>query len=343
MQIGEVIRKYRKEKNFTQEELANRLGVSAPAVNKWERGTSQPDIMLLAPLARLLEISLETLLSFHETLTTEEIAAIINEVDKRFAEHDFDNVFQYALGIIQQYPNCNQLIWQLAVVFNARIITDKSICQEKYEPQILKWFHQALEGGEENLRRYAADSLFAYYLRKENYKEAEQYIAYFAEDSAERKRKQALIYSKTGRREQAYQVYEEILFSSCQMLNIVFYSLYQLALEEKDLPQAEMWIEKERCLANLFEMGVYQEEICLLEFSAYQKDVEKTIFLAKRLLEAVDKMGEFVKSKMYRHMNFREINETFRVQQKENLQKLFREKETFGYMEGNPQWEALIG
>lgn len=142
MQIGEVIRKYRKEKNFTQEELANRLGVSAPAVNKWERGTSQPDMMLLAPLARLLEISLETLLSFHETLTTEEIAAIINEVDKRFAEHDFDNVFQYALGIIQQYPNCNQLIWQLAVVFNARIITDKSICQEKYEPQILKWFHQ---------------------------------------------------------------------------------------------------------------------------------------------------------------------------------------------------------
>ena len=99
------------------------------------------------------------------------------------------------------------------------------------------------------------------------------------------------------------------------------------------MPQAEMWIEKERCLANLFEMGVYQEEICSLEFSAYQKDVEKTIFLAKRLLEAVDKMGEFVKSKMYRHMNFREINETFRVQQKENLQKLFREKETFGYME----------
>ena len=38
MQIGEIIRKYRKEKNMTQEEMANRLGVTAPAVNKWERG-----------------------------------------------------------------------------------------------------------------------------------------------------------------------------------------------------------------------------------------------------------------------------------------------------------------
>lgn len=41
MQIGEVIRKYRKEKGLTQEEMARQLGVTAPAVNKWETGVSQ--------------------------------------------------------------------------------------------------------------------------------------------------------------------------------------------------------------------------------------------------------------------------------------------------------------
>ena len=40
MQIAEVIRTYRKKLNLTQEEMANRLGVSAPAVNKWENGGS---------------------------------------------------------------------------------------------------------------------------------------------------------------------------------------------------------------------------------------------------------------------------------------------------------------
>lgn len=40
MQIGEVIRKYRKSADMTQEEMANRLGVTAPAVNKWENGGS---------------------------------------------------------------------------------------------------------------------------------------------------------------------------------------------------------------------------------------------------------------------------------------------------------------
>jgi transcriptional regulator with XRE-family HTH domain len=41
MQIGSVIRKYRKECGLTQEEMAKRLGVTTPAVNKWENGVSQ--------------------------------------------------------------------------------------------------------------------------------------------------------------------------------------------------------------------------------------------------------------------------------------------------------------
>lgn len=40
MQIGETIRKFRKERNMTQEEMARRLGVTPPAVNKWENGVS---------------------------------------------------------------------------------------------------------------------------------------------------------------------------------------------------------------------------------------------------------------------------------------------------------------
>ena len=73
MDIGVVIKKYRKEAGMTQEEMANRLGVTTPAVNKWENSNSKPDIELLAPIARLLDISLDTLLSFHEKLSDTEI------------------------------------------------------------------------------------------------------------------------------------------------------------------------------------------------------------------------------------------------------------------------------
>ena len=96
MQIGKIIKKYRKNMNMTQEEMAHRLGVTAPAVNKWENGYSMPDITLLAPIARLLNISLDTLLSFHEDLTPEEVNHLISEADARFKESSYEEVFQWA-------------------------------------------------------------------------------------------------------------------------------------------------------------------------------------------------------------------------------------------------------
>lgn len=93
MSIGTVIKKYRKIKNLTQEEMAGRLGVTAPAVNKWENENSYPDIMLLAPIARLLDISVDTLLSFRENLTEEEINEIVREADTRLKEESYDEAF----------------------------------------------------------------------------------------------------------------------------------------------------------------------------------------------------------------------------------------------------------
>ena len=49
-------------------------------------GNSKPDIELLAPIARLLDISLDTLLSFHEKLSDTEIEEIIRKMDRMFSE-----------------------------------------------------------------------------------------------------------------------------------------------------------------------------------------------------------------------------------------------------------------
>jgi transcriptional regulator with XRE-family HTH domain len=119
MQIGEVIREYRKRKNMTQEEMANRLGVTAPAVNKWENGNSQPDIMLLAPIARLLNITLDTLLCYQEELTAKEINSIVSEIDTKLKDETYEEAFQWAKGKIEKYPNCEQLIWQMALILDA--------------------------------------------------------------------------------------------------------------------------------------------------------------------------------------------------------------------------------
>ena len=60
MQIGEKIKNYRKTAGLTQEQVADYLDVSTPAVNKWEKGNTYPDISLLPAIARLLKIDMNT-------------------------------------------------------------------------------------------------------------------------------------------------------------------------------------------------------------------------------------------------------------------------------------------
>lgn len=61
--IGKRISLYRKRKNMTQEDLARALGISAQAVSKWENDMACPDISLLPQLAKLLGVSVDTLLT----------------------------------------------------------------------------------------------------------------------------------------------------------------------------------------------------------------------------------------------------------------------------------------
>ena len=53
MDIHHIIKEKRRALGLTQEQVAQKLGVTTPAVNKWEHGITLPDITLLAPLARL--------------------------------------------------------------------------------------------------------------------------------------------------------------------------------------------------------------------------------------------------------------------------------------------------
>ena len=62
-QMGEYIKASRQEKDMTQSTLAEKLGVTAQAVSKWERGQSFPDLSRLDDLAEILEVSVAYLLT----------------------------------------------------------------------------------------------------------------------------------------------------------------------------------------------------------------------------------------------------------------------------------------
>ena len=280
MSIGKVIRKYRKEKNMTQEEMALRLGVTAPAVNKWENENSLPDIMLLAPIARLLGISPDTLLSFREELTQEEINGIIYELDEKLQTESFRECFHWVKERLELYPNCEALMFSAAVILQAQLLLQELSDAEDYEAYTVSLFERVLKSDDEMLRLKAADSLFGFYLRKEQYEKAESYLEYFSLQNPNRKFRQAQIFEGTGRTKEAYKEYEELLFELYGRVSLTLNGMYVLAVKEEDMERAHKLVEKQRELAVCFEMGRYHEVSAGLELATLEKD--ESLFVRRR-------------------------------------------------------------
>ena len=66
MKIGDRIKELRKEKNFSQSQLARRIGVSQKAVDYWELGTNEPKASYIVKLAELFEVSADFFFFFYD-------------------------------------------------------------------------------------------------------------------------------------------------------------------------------------------------------------------------------------------------------------------------------------
>ncbi|MBQ9765777.1 MAG: helix-turn-helix transcriptional regulator [Lachnospiraceae bacterium] len=117
IKISENIKRMRKAKNITQEQLAELLDVSITAVSKWERNETYPDITLLFPLAHYFGITLDELMGYDE----EKIRADIEEVKKLYLSlwtTDFKKAKEIITKAYHDYPNdywiMHYYMWHLA-------------------------------------------------------------------------------------------------------------------------------------------------------------------------------------------------------------------------------------
>ena len=82
MSIGSTVKLLRREKNLTQQQLAEHLGVTSRAVSQWECNRTVPDISLIPPLCHVFGVSSDVLLGIDVEKASEEIEKILSEDDK---------------------------------------------------------------------------------------------------------------------------------------------------------------------------------------------------------------------------------------------------------------------
>ncbi|MEE8706534.1 MAG: helix-turn-helix domain-containing protein [Oscillospiraceae bacterium] len=85
IEIANRMVQLRKKKGLSQEELAEKLGISRQAVSKWERAESSPDTDNLILLARLYQISLDDLLKTDDPVENRDPEGIVGEKEEKIS------------------------------------------------------------------------------------------------------------------------------------------------------------------------------------------------------------------------------------------------------------------
>lgn len=112
--IGQNIKKLRKERQMTQEELAKQLNISAQAVSKWEMEVCSPDISQIVPLAALFGVSADVLFGISPDGMEKEI-----EETKKYCdaiETSNEEALAAWMKLYERYPHNNTIRFEIALI-----------------------------------------------------------------------------------------------------------------------------------------------------------------------------------------------------------------------------------
>lgn len=289
MRINEIIRERRKALGLTQERVADYLGVSAPAVNKWEKGGAYPDITLLPPLARLLGVDLNTLLSFEEDLSEAEVARIMNGVGETVRSEGYGAGFAQAMEKVRAFPSCYSLLASMAQLLEgALILFPPEGDQEAYQRQIDGLYERAAQSEDLRIRAQVGVMRFYKLLNREAYAEAEALLDSLPSVSLDKNQMRANLCLRQGKLEEAAERLETGLLHAANNLQAPLSALLDIALQEGDQARAEALAEIARQAAVLFGLWDYSAYISPLQLAASRKDKAACLAALEGMLAAAN-------------------------------------------------------
>lgn len=146
--IGDRLKKLRRERELTQEDVAAHIGVSFQAISKWERGEGYPDITMLPVLANYFSVTVDELIGMDALAAQERY----DEINREYEENRVAGRHRENAALMQEalkaYPNDALLLVQLSAAFHHMGDTP----EEKRE-----YLNKAV-AVEERILRYGEDS-----------------------------------------------------------------------------------------------------------------------------------------------------------------------------------------
>lgn len=247
LQIGKVIKLLRKEKEITQEELANVVGVSIPAVSKWESSTTYPDITVLPVLANFFEVTIDKLMNYKIDLSDDEINEISNECEVMVDENKIEEALSLCEKYLKRYSSNYKFKYRLSSIY---VLSFIQIKDKERQKNIIERNIEILEDVVKNtedieLKELSLIQLSSSYMMNEEPNKAEESIKKMYKPSYDPKTILPLIYTQQNKVEEAKKLMQENL---CKSLSEVYISCLSLSIAnynyKEDMDEEEIDFDK---------------------------------------------------------------------------------------------------
>ncbi len=275
--MGQIIRRLRKERNLTQEELAEQLNVTPQAVSRWENETGMPDISQVIPLANVFGVSTDVLFGKDGTDGQEEIEEYIrkNEIKLCNRPDDVDALAWYRAcceegrKLLEKYPNNYRLLSYLSGLIGGCLLEiyqhSKHAAELAEEKQF--WETEFLRETGVILRHCTDMDILGnthkwlnfYYTEKGNFAKAEEHAKQIPKLNpyAEGGYRMADLYRNLGREEECRKQYGENIANGLTYLDM---QLYRMGLSWRRVEEYEKAYICFRLYPDLYDLMVGDRE-----------------------------------------------------------------------------------
>lgn len=305
MSMKEVIRQKRKELDYTQEQIAEQLGVSIPAVSKWESGATYPDVELIPVLARVLKTDVNTLLCFQQELSDLEIGKFVTRISETALTEGMKAAFLMAEQKIQEYPTDVKLIHTLAMTLQGTMMMAEVSEQEKsdFDAKIQKMYERVGSSGKSKYADQSNYMLAARAIQEKRYDRAQELIDKLPEYNAlDAKLLQANLWAQTGRAQEAEKVYASKILSHLSQLQIPLGRLIEEAAKSGDSENASRLVKCGQALVEAFGLWKYNAYVFAFEQAMAEENVGETVRILDEILNAMLIPWDISQCPVYRYL-----------------------------------------
>lgn len=287
--IARTIRRLRRDQGLTQEEVAQALGVSAPAVSKWETGATLPDLTLLAPLARLLGTDLNDLMAFDQAMDRQALSDFLTKLSTTIAAQGIDAGVALARAQLRQYPRDGTLALNLALCLEGGLLLRGEAVPQDLAHWLETLCRQAAQWGDPATAAQATVLLFDKAMDRGDHAQAAERLEELPPQPLYRREAlQARLAQAQGDRAKAGELLEGQLLQEVSAVQATLLSLMELAAQEGRQEDLTLLAQRAGALGEDFDLSPYAAWSVRLQLACLRADREGGITALEHLLSALE-------------------------------------------------------